>query len=238
MKKSLKEAPSDERIYCMQAAVYPVKSGVEGGFSGIPTRQSLLSRLKNWDDDESWKVFFDTYWRLIYSAAVRSGLNDAEAQDVVQETVISVLKSIQNFRYDSSKGSFKGWLLQLTRRRIVDQRRKQQRGPGNFRHQNTNDRANDETDFLERIPDPAGGDLEAIWDAEWERNLLDAALDRVKKKVDLKQFQIFDLYVSKGWKVSEVARVMGVNTGQVYLIKHRMQKLLKIELDGIRTKPV
>ena len=59
----------------------------------IPTRHSLLSRLKDWNDQESWRVFFDTYWKLIYHAAVKAGLSDAEAQDVVQDTVISVMKS-------------------------------------------------------------------------------------------------------------------------------------------------
>jgi len=73
----------------------------------VPTRQSLLSRLKDWNDQESWKVFFDTYWRLIYSAAMKAGLSDAEAQDVVQETVIGVLKKLPDFEYDPRKGSFK-----------------------------------------------------------------------------------------------------------------------------------
>src|SRR3954453_22160611 len=94
----------------------------------IPTRQSLLDRLKDWQNEESWKVFFDTYWRLIYSAAVKAGLSDAEAQDVVQETVISVLKSMPGFEYNAGKGSFKGWLLRLTNWRIGDQIRKRQRG--------------------------------------------------------------------------------------------------------------
>src|SRR6185503_18482557 len=56
--------------------------------NAIPTRYSLLSKLRDWDDQESWKVFFDTYWGMIYSAAIRSGLTDAEAEDVGQETVI------------------------------------------------------------------------------------------------------------------------------------------------------
>src|SRR6185436_12392495 len=89
----------------------------------IPTRYSLLSRLQNWDDQESWKDFFDTYWRLIYSVAINSGLNEAEAQDVVQETVICVAKDVQKFKRDRAKGSFKGWLRNLTRWRIRDQLR-------------------------------------------------------------------------------------------------------------------
>ena len=62
----------------------------------IPTRYTLLSRLEDRGDQDSWKDFFDTYWRLIYSVALKSGLTEAEAQDVVQETIISVARDIQN----------------------------------------------------------------------------------------------------------------------------------------------
>ena len=48
----------------------------------VPTRWSLINRLKNWDDQTSWREFFDTYWRLIYSVATRAGLTDAEAPSV------------------------------------------------------------------------------------------------------------------------------------------------------------
>src|SRR5579863_484913 len=96
----------------------------------IPTRQSLLSRLKDWEDQDGWKIFFDTYWRLIYGTAVKAGLSDAEAQDVVQETIVSVLKSMPKFKYDSSKGSFKSWLLNLTKWRIVDHLRRRKKIAG------------------------------------------------------------------------------------------------------------
>ena len=76
----------------------------------IPTRESLLSRLKDWNDQKSWNEFFDTYWGLIYRTAINSGLTDAEAQDVVQETLIAVSQSMPTFQYDRAKGSFKAWL--------------------------------------------------------------------------------------------------------------------------------
>src|SRR5437867_4172407 len=90
----------------------------------IPTRWSLLNRLKDLEDQQSWQQFFDTYWKLIYSVARRAGLSHAEAQDVVQETVISVAKSISGFKCDPAAGSFKSWLLNLTRWRILNQFKK------------------------------------------------------------------------------------------------------------------
>ena len=98
----------------------------------LATRRSLVERLADWDDQLRWQEFFDTYSKLIYSAAHRSGLTDAEAQEVVQETVITVAKSIGKLKYDPAIGSFKGWLLQITRWRIADQFRK--REPGDAKH--------------------------------------------------------------------------------------------------------
>src|SRR5262245_59571299 len=86
----------------------------------LPTRRSLVNRLKNWDDQESWRVFFNTYWKLIYGVATKAGLSDSEAQDVVQESLLTVAKKMPTFEYNSRLGSFKGWLLLITRRRIVD----------------------------------------------------------------------------------------------------------------------
>src|SRR5580704_5872175 len=95
----------------------------------IITRYSLLSRLQDWQDNKSWQEFFETYWRPVYSVALRSGLTETEAQEVVQETFICVAKNIHQFRRDRTKGSFKGWLRNITRWRIADQLRKRTRGP-------------------------------------------------------------------------------------------------------------
>ena len=84
----------------------------------IATRASLLDRLRDCQDQASWQEFFDTYWRLIYTVATQAGLSDAEAQDVVQETVISVAKNVGEFRYDPKICSFKTWMLRMTRWRI------------------------------------------------------------------------------------------------------------------------
>src|SRR5438874_12803907 len=81
----------------------------------IPTRWTLIQRLKKWDDEESWREFFDTYWKLVYGTALKAGLTEVEAQEVVQETVISVCRNIGNFRATPEACSFKGLLLQLTR---------------------------------------------------------------------------------------------------------------------------
>ncbi len=79
----------------------------------LPTRVSLLGRLKDWGDQESWQDFYDTYHRLIHSVALKAGLTQSEAQDVVQETVLTVAKKIADFRADPALGSFKAHFTPL-----------------------------------------------------------------------------------------------------------------------------
>ena len=195
----------------------------------LATRRSLVDRLANWDDRKRWQEFFDTYWKLIYSAARKSGLTDTEAQEVVQETVITVAKNIDKLKYDPAIGSFKGWLLQITRWRIADQFRK--REPGNAKRSRSSD--DHSTATIERVPDARIVDLDALWETEWKENLFEAAIARVKKRIEPKQFQIFDCYVRKEWPAQKVAERLGVNVGQVYLARHRVSGLLKKEIKAL-----
>jgi RNA polymerase sigma factor (sigma-70 family) len=195
----------------------------------LATRRSLVDRLANWDDRARWQEFFDSYWKLIYSAARKSGLTDAEAQEVVQETIITVAKRIDQLRYDPARGSFKGWLLHITRWRIADQFRK--RLPAQTSGRRSDD--DRQTATIERVADENAIDLDELWEREWQENLLAAAAARVKKQIDPKQFQIFDCYVRKDWPAQKVAKQLRVSVGQVYLARHRVAALLKKEVRAL-----
>ncbi|MBI3418209.1 MAG: sigma-70 family RNA polymerase sigma factor [Verrucomicrobia bacterium] len=199
----------------------------------IPTRWSLLQRLKDASDEQSWREFFATYRNLIYGVAMKSGLTEAEAEDAVQETVISVARKMPEFKADPAAGSFKNWLLLITRRRIADQFRKR---PPMAETSAPQPDQTSRTSTVERIPDPAGIDLDAMWNAEWEKNLVAAAMEKVKRQVSLKQIQIYDLYVVQQWPVKKVTSTLGVNIGQVYLAKHRVSRLLRQEIKRIEKK--
>jgi RNA polymerase sigma-70 factor (ECF subfamily) len=210
----------------------------EKPFDPIPTRHSLLARLKDWGDQTSWQDFFDTYWRLIYNVAVKAGLTDAEAQEVVQETVIAVAKKIGEFKTDPARGSFSAWLMRLTRWRIADQLRKRGKvGAGlsdldNEGRLKRGRRPDDtgSTGTLERIPDPADVALEALWTEEWETHLMASALERVKCQVSPRQFQIFDLHVLQKLSVRETARTLQASVASVYMAKHRLSALVRKEV--------
>ena len=195
----------------------------------IPTRATLIQRLKNWQDQSSWQDFFDTYWKLIYGVAIKGGLNAAEAQDVVQETMIAVARHMPSFKYDPVLGSFKTWLLNMTRWRITDQLRK--RGPF-VRYQSPAEDTG--TRILDKVADPTSQDWDALWDAEWEKNLYEVAIAKVKRRLDPQKFQIFDLYVNKAWPPQKVAAAFSLSVDQVYLAKHRTAELIKEEIERLQ----
>jgi RNA polymerase sigma factor (sigma-70 family) len=194
----------------------------------IETRVTLINRLKNWRDHASWRDFFDIYCKLIHDSAIKSGLTRTEAEDVVQETLVTVAKHIPTFKYDPSIGSFKSWLYNITRWRIADQ----------FRKRDLVDSGLDETGTgtrrVEKIPNPASHDLDMVWDTEWEKSLLESAVTRVRRQIDPQKFQIFDFYVNKEWSPEKVAEAFGVSTNQVYLAKHRVIEMIKQEVGRLQ----
>ena len=189
----------------------------------LPTRSSLLQRLKAWDNAADWKEFFDTYKRSIHGLAMKCGLNHAEAEEVVQETMLAVAKQMPGFVYDRSIGSFKGWLFTITRRAVGKQLAKRARNPSNPTG------GPESPAELDAIPDPAPG-FEQRWEEDWRRNLAEIAVDRVRRRISPKQFQIFDLYVHQHLPMEQVTQILNVNVAQVYMAKLRVTAAIRSEV--------
>ena len=201
----------------------------------IQTRATLIQRLKDWQDQASWQEFFDTYWKLIYGVARRMGLSDDEAQDVVQETLAAVAKHMPSFKYNPAIGSFKSWLMNMARWRITDQFRK--RRLSCMLEPLSSDATTDDG-VAENVADPSGESIYELWDAEWEWALLNAAMTKVRRRIDPQKYQIFDFYVNKEWAAEKVARSFGVSVEQVYLVKHRVTETIKDEVKRLEKEMI
>lgn len=202
----------------------------------IATRASLIERLKDLDDRASWQEFYDLYHDLIFSVARRAGLNENEAAEVVQETLISVAKKMPGFTYEPGKDSFKGWLLTVCRWRIRDQLsgRPAQPTPDPHSHCSQEGQSETRTATIERVADQAESELSQIWEQEWETQLLQRALARIKRQVHPQHYQAYHLAVIMSRPAGEVARAVGMKVPQVYLAKHRVGSLLKQELKRLK----
>src|SRR5262249_37419771 len=151
-----------------------------------------------------WTEFHRMYRGLLVGVARRAGLNEHEAEEAVQDTLIAVAKKMPGFHYEPGKDSFKGWLLQIVRWKIVDQvrRRRQSASPTEDeepasvaeRLALTEDSVLDSLIIPANVADPRQ-DFDAIWDEEWEHHLLMRALARVKRQAKPEHYAIYHLHV-------------------------------------------
>lgn len=196
------------------------------------TRASLLFRLRDWQDNASWDEFYRLYRKLVYGHARRSGLTHAEAEDVVQDVFKRVAETIKDFETKPERGSFRAWLMNLTRWRTTDKfRARPPEAAAGPRPADTSTA----TGTLERLPDPNASD-DAIWETEWQRSVLETALARLARAVPAKHFQAFDLYARQQWPVLKVARELGLNPATIYVINYRLTKQLKSEVARLQSQ--
>jgi RNA polymerase sigma-70 factor (ECF subfamily) len=198
----------------------------------LKTRRSLLSRLRDLGDGESWQTFFDLYWQMLYNVARRAGLGEADAQDVVQESVVAVARQMPEFRYDPVRGTFKHWLFRIVRRRIADHLRRVYRQPP--QGELAFDPLAEDDAPSAALEDANAVEFGAAWEQEWEQAILDAAVVQVRGKANPKHFQVFDYCVRQRWPAAKVAATLGLNAAQVYLARHRVSHAVKSAARAIR----
>jgi RNA polymerase sigma-70 factor (ECF subfamily) len=193
----------------------------------IPTRASLLGRLKNSKDQSSWQEFFDTYSGLIYGVARKGGLNDAQAKDVLEATIASVADHMPSFKYDPKIGSFKAWLRNLTRLQIVSLTLKGRPGAGGTNKGMTSAEA-----------ESPARTVDQVWEAEWKSNLFKAAVANVKQRLDPKKYQIYDLQVNKGLAAEKLAVLLGLSVGEICEAKRDIEEMIQAEVRRLEEKMI
>jgi RNA polymerase sigma factor (sigma-70 family) len=202
--------------------------------STLRTRATLLFRVREWQDGESWEEFHRLYRRLVYGRARRAGLAHEDAEDVAQDVFKRVAETIKDFDTNPERGSFRGWLMKLTHWRIADKFESKGKTPVHSPAPAGPDGTTGGTGTLERVPSPE--EEEGDWDSEWQQHVLAMALERLARQVKPRHFQVFELYVRQGWPVLKVSRELRINPASVYVIGHRLTKLLKDEVEKLKTQ--
>jgi RNA polymerase sigma-70 factor (ECF subfamily) len=191
-----------------------------GVIDSLSTRQSLLLRIRDSQDTLAWSEFVQLYAPMIYAFSRKRGLQDADAADVTQEVLRSVSRSAGRFEYVASRGGFRRWLFTITRNEVNDYLNGTRRAPG----------TNTETRAIEQLP--AAVDDAADWDNEYEQRVLRWAAERVRKTVKESTWTAFWQTAVEGRDAMEVAQVLGISTGAVYIAKSRVIARLRIEIQA------
>ncbi len=182
------------------------------------TPPSLLARLRQPGEQAAWERFVELYTPLLYHWSRRAGLADADAQDLVQDVLITVVRTMPEFVYDPAR-SFRGWLRTVTHNKFLDHQKKHARRP-----------ITGDAGLLDDVAAPAA---EAFWEAEYRRHLVDRALAVMQAEFAPTTWQACWRFVVEGRPAAEVAVELGISENAVYIAKSRVLRRLRQELDGL-----
>jgi RNA polymerase sigma-70 factor (ECF subfamily) len=199
----------------------------------LPTRATLLERVRDPGDQASWREFHDLYRPLVVAVARRGGLTEDEAEDVAQETFRAMVAALPDYRYDPERASFKGWLRTIVNHRIADFVRQRDGRTGARARAMVRERPS--TRVLEGVAAPAPTPAEDVFDEEWRRTLLLRALAELKPSVAFTTYQAVYLLIH-GKSAADAARDLGISRGSVYLAKHRTQAKLRRRVKELEAK--
>lgn len=183
------------------------------------TSQMILRGLQQQNADDAWHAFCERYQPMLQGLSRRAGLQEHDAQDVVQEALAAFVDAFRAGKYDETRGRLRSWLKGIAVNKIRDARRQRGRlgrqvvdGP-------------DSTGFMNRIPDDA--ELEDVFEQEWEAAMLRACLQRVRQEVQPNTFLAFKLYAIDGKAPDDVAAELEITRDAVYVSKTRVMARLQ-----------
>ena len=187
------------------------------------TQPSLLIRLRDQGDERAWAEFTEIYGPLVHQLARRRGLQDADAQDLVQDVFRAVARAIERYDPDPARGSFRGWLSRIAGNLIINLLAAQRRHP----------RGTGDTDMqrlLEEQPDLLAEES-ALFESEYRKRLLSWAAERVRGSFSEAMWQAFWRTGVEGQPVKEVAESLGMSIGTVYQYKSRVVARIRREIE-------
>ncbi len=191
------------------------------------TRASLLLRIRDPGDRSAWGEFVQLYAPLIHAYGMHQGLQDADAADLVQEVLYRVSRSVPRFENDRARGSFRGWLLTVTRnevRKMAARRGRQPAGSGDSQMR----------EILEQQPDAP--EVDAGWDREYQQNLFLWAAEKVKCEFRDNTWQAFWRTVVEGKEIEVVAGQLSLSVGAVYIARCRITARIRLEILAVEER--
>lgn len=181
------------------------------------TRRSLLVRLRNSRDDQSWAEFTAVYEPVIYRMTKRRGLQDADAREVVQEVLMSVASAIDRFDLDAA-GSFRGWIARITRNATVDQ----------FRKLASQEQATGTSDVMRQLDAlPEQQQCADEFDRDRREQLFRWAASEVRRKTGEVNWMAFWKTSVDAKPITDVAVELGISEGAVYVARCRILKRIR-----------
>jgi RNA polymerase sigma-70 factor (ECF subfamily) len=192
--------------------------------NGPDTSLALLSRLRaGAEDPEAWARFVYLYGPHLVDWCRKHGLQDADARDVTQEVLVQLARTMGRFRKDPEK-RFRGWLRSVVHSALsdwVERKKSQPAGSGD----------SEVIRYLHQLPDR--DDLARRIEEEFDRELVDVAMLRVRERVEPRTWEAFRLVAIERLSGKEAAEALGMTVGSTFAAKCRVQRLVREEIEQL-----
>lgn len=187
------------------------------------TQPTLLLQIRDATDEVAWNHFVRIYTPLVFGYCRQRGLQEADASDVSQEVLRTVAVKIGRFDYSSKKGSFRGWLLGVTRNKLLKHFTKLQKQPAGI----------DQSTILNRLEATPDANENAAWDEAYQQRLFQWAANEVSSEFTEKTWSAFWQTSVKDRPSQEVAEELQMSLGAVYIAKSRAIARIRKKIETV-----
>lgn len=189
------------------------------------TSISLLDRARLNPNDCSWDRLADVYSPMLRTWLSRFGVQPADADDLVQETLLAVSRDLMKFEHSGRPGAFRSWLRSILVNRVRNFWRSAKYRPA----------ATGGTSWAERLEHLADdkSDASREWNLEHDRHVMARLLEQVRPRFEPKTWEAFRRQVLDGQRADVVAAELGLSLNSVYVARSRVLSTLRREAAGL-----
>lgn len=178
------------------------------------TTTIMLDRLAD-AQDVVWDDFAAHFRAPVLHFAMRLGLPEAAAEDVVQSTMLAFISAYREGRYSKNRGRLSSWLFGIAYREALQVKRK-------IARERQSPQFDGRTTFFAGQPDEERA--RTTWTETWERHVLDRCMAQVSAEIEPSTYEAFELTALRGVPPEEVSSRLGLSRNAVFIAKHRVLK--------------
>jgi RNA polymerase sigma-70 factor (ECF subfamily) len=190
-----------------------------------PTSKSLLAKARDCSDHSAWRRLTELYQPLVERWVRPHVAQRADAEDVVQEVLTTLVRELPRFDHNQRPGAFRAWLRTITVNRLRAYWAKRDSLP-------SPSGGTEPRDSLEQLADPSSA-LCRSWDEEHDRYITQVLLASIRLEFQPATWRAFEFQVRDGRSAAEVAAALDISVNAALIAKSRVLKRLREKAAGL-----